>query len=92
MRYIKELVHDGTIHLLFCSSSEQVADIFTKAFCEKTFSNLKSLLGIADNSMKHEWRQDFQFFFLQSMFTGGFSHVVFASFLGCMDMQYVKGD
>ena len=43
MHHIRELVHDGTIHLLFCSSSEQVADIFTKSFCEKTFSNLKSL-------------------------------------------------
>ena len=52
MHYIRELVHDGTIHLLFCSSSEQVADIFTKAFCEKTFSNLKSLLGIADHAVK----------------------------------------
>ena len=52
MHYIKELVHDGTIHLLFCSSSEQVADIFTKAFCEKTFSNLKSLLGIVDHAVK----------------------------------------
>ena len=32
MHYIRQLVHDGTIHLLFCSSSEQVADIFTKFF------------------------------------------------------------
>ena len=40
-------------HLLFCSSSEQVADIFTKEFCEKTFSNPKSLLGIADHAVKH---------------------------------------
>ena len=30
-------------------------------------------------------------FVLQPMFKGGFSHVVFASFLGCMNMQYVKG-
>ena len=52
MHYIRELVHNGTIHLLFCSSSEQVADIFTKEFCENTFRNLKSLLGIADNAMQ----------------------------------------
>ena len=50
--YIRELVHDGTIHLLLCSSSEQVAGIFTKEFCEKTFSNLKLLLGIADHAVK----------------------------------------
>ena len=52
MHYIRELVHDGTIHLLFCSSLEQVADIFTKAFCEKTFSNLKSLLGISYHAVQ----------------------------------------
>ena len=63
MHYIRELVHDGTIHLLFSSSSEQVADIFTKAFCEKTFSNIKSILGITDHAVNHEWRQDFQILF-----------------------------
>ena len=35
-------------------SLEQVADIFTKVFCEKTSSNLKSLLGIADHVVKHD--------------------------------------
>ena len=54
MHYIRQLVHDDTIHLLFCASSEQVVDIFTKFFCEKTFSNLKSLLGIADHVVKHD--------------------------------------
>ena len=38
--------------MVICSSSEQVADIFHKAFCEKTFNNLKSLLGIADHAVK----------------------------------------
>ena len=53
MRYIKELVHDGTITLLYCASSKQVADIFTKVFYEKTFSNLKSLVRIADHVVKN---------------------------------------
>ena len=92
MHYIRELVHDGTIHLLFCSSSEQVADIFTKVFCEKTFSNLKSLLGIFD----HAWRmiddKSSKILFFLSMLKGGFPHWVFASFLGCIDKQYVKGN
>ena len=43
-----------TIHLLLCASSEQVASIFTKVFCEKTFINIKSLLGIFDHAMKHD--------------------------------------
>ena len=54
MHYIRELVRDGTIHLLFYSSSEQVKDIFTKFFCEKKFSNLKSLMGIYEFAVKHE--------------------------------------
>ena len=54
MHYIRQLVHDGTIHLLFCSSSKQVADIFTKVFCEKKFSNLKSMLRIVHHAMKHD--------------------------------------
>ena len=41
MHYIRELMHDGTIVLLYCASSEQVVDIFTKVLCEKKFSNLK---------------------------------------------------
>ena len=32
MHYIRQLVQDGTIDLLFCASSEQVAYIFTKVF------------------------------------------------------------
>ena len=90
MHYIRQLVHDGTIHLLFCSSSKQVVDIFTKFFCEKKFINLKSLLGISYCAVKHIMTI-FSNFVLLSMFKGGFSHWVFASFLGGMDMQYVKG-
>ena len=55
MHHIRELVHDGTIALLYCASSEQVADIFTKVFCEKTLSNLKPLLGISDHVVKYDW-------------------------------------
>ena len=73
-------------------SSEQVADIFTKVFCEKTFSNIKSLLGISDHVVKNDWWQYFQKKKFLTMFKGGFSHWVFASFLGCMDKHYVKGE
>ena len=54
MHYIGELVHDGTISLLYYASSEQVADIFTKVLCEKTFSNIKSLLDISDHVVKND--------------------------------------
>ena len=54
MHYIRELVHDGTIALLYCASSEQVANIFTKVFCENTFGNIKSLLGISYHMVKND--------------------------------------
>ena len=54
MHYIRDLVHDGTISLLYCAFSEQVGYIFTKVFYEKMFSNLKSLLEIADHVVKND--------------------------------------
>ena len=54
MHYIRELVHDGTIALLYYASSEQVVGIFTKVFCDNTFSNIKSLLGIDDHVVKND--------------------------------------
>ena len=52
MHYIRGLVHDGIIALHYCTSSEKVGDIFTKEFSQKTFNNLKSLLGIDDLLIK----------------------------------------
>ena len=49
IHYTRELVHDGAIALLYCTSSKKVADIFTKVFCEKTFINIKSLLRITNH-------------------------------------------
>ena len=92
MHYIRELVHDGTIDLLYCGYSKQLVDIFTKVLCEKTSNDIKSLLGIPDHVVKKDWWQDLQNFLFLSMFKGEFSHWVFVSFLGCMDKQYVKGD
>ena len=45
MHYIRQLVHDGTIVLLFCASSEQVAYIFTKVFCEENLQQYKITIG-----------------------------------------------
>ena len=55
MHYIREIVDDGTIAPLYCASLEQVADIFTKVFCEKNFHNIKSMLGIFDHVVKCDW-------------------------------------
>ena len=52
MHYVKGLMIDGGIALLYCASSEQIADIFTKVFSDNTFNNIKSLLGIANHVVK----------------------------------------
>ena len=46
VHYIRELVHYRTIILQYCSTDEQIADIFTKRFSEKKFTYLHSLLGV----------------------------------------------
>ena len=53
MHYIRQLVHDGTIHLLFCASLEQVADIFSNFFVRR-HSKISTLLGIVDHAMKYD--------------------------------------
>ena len=45
MHYIRELAHDEIIAIHYCASSKKVTNIFTKEYFEKTFNNLKSLLG-----------------------------------------------
>ena len=46
MHYIQELVHDRTITLHYCPIEDQIAHIFTKYFTKKSFSFLRSLLGV----------------------------------------------
>ena len=48
MHYIRGLVHDKVISLQYCPSTEQTADIFTKAFTEKTFTYLRYLLRVSE--------------------------------------------
>ena len=49
MHYIRGLVHDQIIDLQYCPTGEQTANIFTKAFTEKTFNYLRSLLGMVEH-------------------------------------------
>ena len=48
MHYIRSLVHEQVISLLYFRSAEQNVDIFTKSFTKKTFTYLRSLLGVGD--------------------------------------------
>ena len=92
MHYIRGLVHDGVISLLYCTSFEQVENIFTKVISEKNFNNIKSLLGIANHAVNTDWRQYFLQFCSCPCLREDFPLVVLPLSLFCMDKQYVKGD
>ena len=49
MHYIRELVHDRTIVLQYCSTYENIANIFTKRFTKKKLTYLHSLLGVSSS-------------------------------------------
>jgi hypothetical protein len=40
MHFIRKLIHDQVIEVLFCPTKDQVADIFTKSLTEAKFSKL----------------------------------------------------
>ena len=46
MHFIRNLVHDCVIEVLYCPTDDQVADIFTKSLTEAKFSKLLSMLGV----------------------------------------------
>jgi hypothetical protein len=52
MHFIKKLIHDQIIELLFCPTEDQVADIFTKSITEAKFSKLRSMLGVQEVFIK----------------------------------------
>ena len=41
MHFIRNLVHDSVIEVLYCPTDDQVADIFTKPLTEAKFSRLR---------------------------------------------------
>ena len=45
MHFIRNLVHDCVLEVLFCPTDDQVVDIFTKSLIEAKFSKLRSMLG-----------------------------------------------
>jgi hypothetical protein len=52
MHFIKKLIHDKVIEVLFCPTEDQVADIFTNSLIEEKFSKLRSMLGVQEVVIK----------------------------------------
>ena len=52
MHFIRNLVHDRVIEVLYCPTDDQVADIFTKSLTEAKFSKLRSMLGVQECVLK----------------------------------------
>ena len=52
MHFIKNIIHDHVIKVLFFPIDDQVADIFTKSLTEAKFSKLRSMLGVQELVIK----------------------------------------
>ena len=47
--FLRELVNEKVVEIVFCKTEDQVADIFTKALKKETFLKLRRLLGMCTN-------------------------------------------
>ena len=52
MHFIRNLVHDRVLKMLYFPIDDQVADIFTKSLTEAKFSKLWSMLGVQECVLK----------------------------------------
>jgi hypothetical protein len=52
MHFIRKLIHDQVIEVLFFSTEDQVADILTKSLTEAKFFKLQSMLGVHEVVIK----------------------------------------
>eukprot|EP00253_Pinus_taeda_P011416 PITA_11416 len=48
MHFIRKLIHDDVLEVQYCSTDDQVADIFTKALTEAKFTKLRFMVGVQE--------------------------------------------
>eukprot|EP00253_Pinus_taeda_P011778 PITA_11778 len=48
MHFIRKLIHDHVLEVQYCSTDDQVADIFTKALTEEKFTKLRFMVGVQE--------------------------------------------
>ena len=52
MHFIRNLVHDHVLEMLYFPTDDQVEDIFTKSLTKVNFSILQSMLGVQECVIK----------------------------------------
>eukprot|EP00253_Pinus_taeda_P028258 PITA_28258 len=52
MHFIRKLIHDHVLEVQYCSTNDQVADIFTKALTEAKFTKLRFMVGVKETVTK----------------------------------------
>jgi hypothetical protein len=52
MHFIKNIIHDQVIEVLFFPTKDQVPYIFTKSLTEVKFSKIRSMLGVQEVVIK----------------------------------------
>ena len=52
--YIRDAVEENQVDIVYCNTTDQVADIFTKALARERFVYLRGLLGVKMQSIKGE--------------------------------------
>ena len=52
MHFIRNLVHDHVLEILYSPTDDQAADIFTKSLTEANFSKIRSMLGVQECVLK----------------------------------------
>eukprot|EP00253_Pinus_taeda_P027449 PITA_27449 len=48
MHFIRKLIHDHVLEVQYCSTDDQVVDIFTKALIEAKFTKLRFMVGVQE--------------------------------------------
>ncbi len=48
MHFIRKLIHDHVLEVQYCSTDDQVVDIFTKALTEAKFTKLQFMVGVQE--------------------------------------------
>ena len=52
MHFIRNLIHDRVLEMLYCPTDDEVADILTKSLIEAKFFKLRSMLGVQECVLK----------------------------------------